>query len=158
MSLASYLSGTDHSLVKAALNVADSIQVTVVIIALLIEHSGRKIHFTRNELISLAISCVAAVVWIVTKSGRVTFIGFQSVMVVAYLPTIESLWRWKPGPAPEPIEKWGVNIAITLIGVMVDITGRHDYLAMVYPLCALIFCIVVVILIIRWDQKSRIKA
>lgn len=61
MSLASYLSGNDHSLIKAALNAADSLQVTVILITLVIEQRGQKIHFTRNELVSLGISCVAAV-------------------------------------------------------------------------------------------------
>jgi cbb3-type cytochrome oxidase subunit 1 len=56
MSLATYLAGSDHSLIKAALNVADSLQVTVILVALLIEHRGRKIHFTQNELVSLVIS------------------------------------------------------------------------------------------------------
>ncbi|WP_260737043.1 hypothetical protein [Tunturiibacter lichenicola] len=155
MSLASYLAGNDHSLTKAALNAADSFQVTVILITLLIEQRGRKIQFTRNELVSLGISCVAALAWIVTKTGWIGFIGFQSVMSVAYLPTIESLWCWKPGPSPEPMEKWGINVIIALIGVVVDITGQHDYLAMVYPLRALILCIVVVLLITRWEQKTK---
>jgi uncharacterized membrane protein YkvI len=155
MSLASYLAGNDHSLTKAALNAADSFQVTVILITLLIEQRGRKIRFTRNELVSLGISCVAALAWIVTKTGWIGFIGFQSVMSVAYLPTIESLWCWKPGPSPEPMEKWGINVIIALIGVVVDITGQHDYLAMVYPLRALILCIVVVLLITRWEQKTK---
>jgi uncharacterized membrane protein YkvI len=155
MSLASYLAGNDHSLLKAALNAADSLQVTVILITLVIEQRGRKIQFTRNELVSLGISCGAAVAWMVTRSGWIGFLGFQSVMSVAYLPTIESLWRWKSGPSPEPMEKWGINVIIALIGVVVDITGRHDYLAMVYPLRALILCVVVVVLIIRWEQKSK---
>jgi hypothetical protein len=155
MSLASYLAGNDHSLIKAALNAADCLQVTVILLTLVIEQRGRKIQFTRNELVSLGISCVAAIAWIVTKTGWIGFIGFQSVMSVAYVPTIESLWRWKLGPSPEPIEKWGINVIIALIGVVVDITGRHDYLAMVYPLRALILCVVVVVLIIRWQEKSR---
>ena len=76
-------------------------------------------------------------------------------MSVAYLPTLESLWRWKRGPSPEPMEKWGINIIIALIGLLVDLTGRHDYLAMVYPLRALILCVVVAVLIRRWEQKSK---
>jgi uncharacterized membrane protein YkvI len=155
MSLASYLAGNDHSLTKAALNAADSLQVTVILLALIIEQRKRKIQFTRNELVSLGISCAAAIAWMVTKTGWVGFIGFQTVMGVAYLPTIESLWRWKSGPSPEPMEKWGTNVIIALIGVVVDITGRHDYLAMVYPLRALMLCVVVVVLITRWDHKSR---
>jgi hypothetical protein len=155
MSLLSYLSGSDHSLVKAALNAADSLQVTVILLTLVIEQRGQKIQFTRNELASLGISCVAAALWMVTKTGWIGFIGFQSVMSVAYLPTIESLWRWKLGPSPEPMEKWGINVIIALIGVAVDLTGRHDYLAMVYPLRALILCVVVVVLICRWKLKTK---
>lgn len=155
MSLASYLAGNDHSLIKVALNAADSLQVTVILIALVIEQRGRRIEFTRNELTSLRISCVAALAWMLTKTGWIGFVGFQLVMSVAYLPTLESLWQWRLGPSPEPMEKWGINVMIALIGLMVDLTGRHDYLAMVYPLRALILCVVVVVLIKRWEQKSE---
>lgn len=155
MSLATYLAGNDHSLIKAALNAADSVQVTVILVTLLIERRGRKIHFTQNELVSLVISCVAAFAWMITKTGWIGFIGFQLVMSVAYLPTIESLWSWKLGPSPEPMEKWGINVMIALIGVVVDITDRHDYLAMVYPVRAMILCVVVVVLITRWKQKNK---
>jgi uncharacterized membrane protein len=155
MSLVTYLAGQDHSLVKAALNVADSVQVTVILLTLLIEQKGRKIHFTLNELVSLAISCIATAAWMITKTGWIGFIGFQLVMSIAYLPTFESLWRWKLGPVPEPMEKWGINVMIASVGIVVDTTGRHDYLALVYPLRALILCIVVVLLIARWKQKSK---
>jgi uncharacterized membrane protein YkvI len=158
MSLASYLAGNDHSLIKAALNAADCLQVTAILLTLVFERRRRKIEFTRNELASLWISGVAAIAWMLSRSGWIGFIGFQSVMSVAYLPMIESLWRWKRGPAPEPMEKWGINVLIALIGVVVDVTGRHDYLAMVYPLRALILCVVVVVLIIRWEQKSRAES
>ena len=158
MSLASYLAGHDHSLVKAALNAADSLQVTVILLTLVSAQRGRKIQFTRNELVSLGICCVAAVAWMVSRTGWVGFLGFQSVMSVAYLPTLESLWCWKPGPSPEPMEKWGINIVIALLGVAVDVTGRHDYLAMVYPARALILCVAVVVLIIRWGTKSKAEA
>lgn len=50
MSLATYLAVNDHSLIKAVLNVADGLQVTVILLTLLIEQRGRKIHFTQNEL------------------------------------------------------------------------------------------------------------
>jgi hypothetical protein len=92
---------------------------------------------------------VAAVAWLVTKTGWIGFIGFQSVMSVAYLPTIESLWRWKLGPSPEPMEKWGINVIIALIGVVVDITGRHDYL------CAVTFKVKASF---RWIQQLEMRA
>jgi len=158
MSLASYLAGNDHNLTKAALNAADCVQVSVILLALVIGRRERRIEFTRKEVLSLWISGVAATVWIATKTGWIGFIGFQTVITIAYLPTIESLWLWMPGPSPEPMEKWGINILIAAIGLLVDITGRHDYLAMVYPLRALILCIIVAALIIRWQRKDRVTS
>ena len=43
MSLASYMTGHDHSLTKAALNVADCFQVTVILLVLLFGHGRRKL-------------------------------------------------------------------------------------------------------------------
>ena len=74
MSLASYLAGKDHSLIKAALNAADSLQVTVILVALAIEQRGRKIQFTRNERISFGISCASAVAWAMTRTGWIGFL------------------------------------------------------------------------------------
>ena len=155
MSLASYLAGNDHSLAKAALNAADCIQVTVILLALLFVQKGKKIQFTPSERLSLWLAGGATAAWLLTKTGWIGFVGFQAVMSVAYLPTLENLWRWKPGRPPEPMEKWGINIVIALTGMLIDVTGRHDYLAMVYPLRALILCVLVVVLILRWNLKSR---
>ena len=89
MSLASYLAGPEHSLTKAALNVADCPQVTVILLVLLVGHGRRKLDFTPKERLSLWIAEVAATAWMLTKAGWVGFIGFQTVMSVAYLR------RWK---------------------------------------------------------------
>ena len=155
MSLASYLAGKDHSLVKAALNAADCVQVTTILVALLIKGKGKRIRFTASERLSLWLSGVATAAWLLTETGWIGFVGFQAVMSVAYLPTLESLWRWRPGIAPEPMDKWSINIVIASMGLLIDVTGRHDYLAMVYPLRALVLCVLVVVLILRWNQKSR---
>ncbi len=155
MSLASYLAGHDHSLTKAALNVADCFQVTVIFLVLLFGRGRRRVGFTSKERLSLWVSAIAATAWMLTRAGWVGFLGFQTVMSVAYLPTLESLWRWKPGNPPEPFDKWGINVLITLMGLVVDLTGKRDYLAMVYPLRALILCLLVVGLILRWEQKNR---
>jgi len=49
MSLASYVAGTDHSLTKAALNVADCLQVTVILLVLFFGRGRQKVEFTRNK-------------------------------------------------------------------------------------------------------------
>jgi uncharacterized membrane protein YkvI len=84
-------------------------------------------------------------------------VGFQVVMSVVYFPTIESVWQWKPGRSPEPIEAWSINAVAGLIGVVIDVTGSHDYVAMLYPLRAFILCIIIVVLVGRWEQKSKTK-
>ena len=155
MSLAAYFGSEDHSIVKAALNLTDSIVVTVILGSLLVEQRGRKIHFTRNEQLCLVISLFSVAAWILTRTAWVGFAGFQVVMSVAYFPTIESVWQWKPGRSPEPIETWSINAIAALIGVLVDITGRHDLIAMLYPLRAFILSMIIVALVARWEQKTQ---
>ena len=155
MSLATYFASHDHSIVKAALNVTDAVVVTVILASILIEQRGEKILFTRNEQLCLVISCITMAAWAITKTAWIGFAGFQVVMSVAYFPTIESVWQWKPGQSPEPFETWSVNAVAALIGVVIDVTGIHDYVAMLYPLRAFLLCMIIVVLVRRWEQKSR---
>ncbi len=155
MSLAAYFASHDHSIVKAALNVTDGIVVTVILASLLVEQRGGKISFTRNEELCLVISCITMAAWTITKTAGIGFVGFQVVMSVAYFPTIESVWQWKPGRSPEPVETWSINAVAALIGVAIDVTGSHDYVAVLYPLRAFILCVIIVVLVGRWQQKSK---
>ena len=156
MSLAAYFASHDHSFVKAALNLTDGIVVTVILASLFIQQRGGKIQFTRNELLCLVISCISVAVWTITKTAWIGFVGFQVVMSVAYFPTIESVWQWRRlSGSPEPVETWGINAVAALIAVVLDVTGSHDYMAMLYPLRAFILCLIIVVLVLRWKQKSR---
>jgi uncharacterized membrane protein YkvI len=92
--------------------------------------------------------------WAITQTAWIGVAGFQVVMSVAYFPTVESLWQWKPAKSPEPVETWGINAVAALIGVVIDLTGRHDYVAMLYPLRAFILCTIIVVLVLRWKRKS----
>ena len=155
MSLVTYFASRDHSVLKAALNLTDALVVTSVIAALLIEQRGVTIRFTRNELLCLVISLITLVAWAITRTAWIGFVGFQVVMITAYLPTIEHLWDVKRGAAPEPVEAWSVNAVAALIGVVIDGTGRHDYVAMLYPLRAFLLCLMVVGLVVRWRAKQK---
>lgn len=156
MSLVTYFTSHDHSIVKAALNVTDGIIVTVILVALFIDQRNRQIRFTRNEQLCLAISCVSLTAWMITRTAWVGFVGFQVVMIVAYSPTIESLWNWNAGRAPEPALTWSINAVAALIGVVIDLTGaHHDYVAMLYPSRAFILCLTVVVLVERWKHKNK---
>ena len=155
MSLVTYFASGDHSLVKAALNLTDAVVVTGIIAALLIRERGGGIRFTKNERLCLVISGITMVAWAMTRTAWIGFVGFQVVMIVAYLPTIESLWEVKRGAAPEPVEAWSVNAVAALIVVWVDVTGRHDFVAMLYPLRACLLCLLVVGLAVRWGRKQR---
>jgi hypothetical protein len=155
MSLAAYFASNDHSFVKDALNITDAIVVTAILASLFIEQRGVKIQFTWNEQLCLVISSITVAAWALTRTPWIGFAGFQVVMSVAYFPTIESVWQWKPGRSPEPIETWSVTALAALIAVVVDATGTHDYLAMLYPLRAFVLCMIIVVLVGRWEQKSK---
>jgi hypothetical protein len=155
MSLVAYFASRDHSLVKAALNLTDFVVVTAIVAALFFEQRGEKILFTRNERLCLLIAGITMVAWMITKTAWIGFAGFQVVMTIAYLPTIESMWKWKPGRSPEPVETWSITAVAALIGVVLDVTGRHDFVAMLYPLRAFLLCVLIVVLVVRWERKSR---
>jgi uncharacterized membrane protein YkvI len=129
--------------------------VTAILASLFIERRGARIQLTRNEKLCLVISFITLSAWAITKTPWVGFVGFQVVMSVAYFPTIESVWQWKPGRSPEPVETWSITAVAALIGVVIDVTGSHDYLAMLYPLRAFVLCVIIVMLVRRWDQKNR---
>lgn len=157
MSLTAYFSSHDHNAIKAVLNLTDAVVVTVILAALIIERRSKAIVFTANEKLCLLISCITLAVWGITKTPWVGLAGFQVVMALAYIPTIESLWRWHQGPAPEPAETWGVNALAAFLGMVVSVSGvHHDYLAMLYPLRAFLFCVIVVVLIQRWKHKNSL--
>ena len=155
MSLVATFASRDHSVVKAALNLTDFVVVTVILAALFFEQRGEKISFTRNEWACLLIAAVTMVLWAVTRTAWVGVVGFQVVMVVAYLPTVEHMWRWRVGRSPEPVETWATNAVAALIGVVVALVDGRDYVAMLYPLRALVLCGVIVGLVVRWEGKSR---
>ncbi len=156
MSLVTYFASRDHSVVKAALNLTDAVVVTGIIAALLVERRGGKIRFTRNEQVCLVLAGVTMAAWAITRTAWIGFAGFQVVMTVAYGPTIESLWKVRRGRAPEPAETWSVNALAALIGVVVDGSGRRDFVAMLYPLRAFLLCLVVVGLVVRWRGKNAV--
>lgn len=156
MSLAAYFASRDHTIVKAALNVTDAVVVTVILVSILIEQRTSAVRFTRNELLCLLISCITMAVWAITRTAWIAFVGFQVVMTIAYLPTIESLWQWNPAPSPEPAETWSINAAAALIAIVIDITGSHNYIAMLYPLRAFILCTTIVVLVRRWQHKAKV--
>ena len=157
MSLTAYFSSHDHNALKAVLNLTDAVVVTVIVAALIGAGRGRSIAFTSNEKLCLLISCVSLTVWGITKTAWIGVAGFQVVMAMAYIPTIESLWRWHQGPAPEPADTWSINAVAALMGVIVDVSGNHrDYVAMLYPLRAFLCCVIVVVLIQRWKHKNGV--
>ena len=102
MSLAAYFASPGHSLAKAALNATDAVMVTVILLLVLVKQKGRKAQLTKNEGMCLLIACLAAALWLFTRTGWVGLKGFKVVMSVAYLPTLESVWKWRPRPPPEP--------------------------------------------------------
>jgi len=53
------------------------------------------------------------------------------------------------------VETWATNAVAALIGVVVALVDGRDYVAMLYPLRALVLCGVIVVLVVRWEGKSR---
>jgi hypothetical protein len=157
MSLVTYFTSHNHSIVKAINNASDGFVVTAILTTLLIKGQDKKIVFSDNEKTCLKIAVASLVMWALTRTSWIGFAGFQVVMIVAYFPMFENLWRWEPGNPPEPADMWGITAMVSAIGVCIDITGmHHDYVAMLYPLRACVLSMVVLALIRRWKKKNSL--
>ena len=117
MSLATYFTSHNHSIVKAINNTSDGFVVTAVLATLLIKGRGKKITFSDNEKLCLKIAIASLVMWALTRTSWIGFAGFQVVMIVAYFPMFENLWRWEPGNPPEPADMWSITALVSAIGV-----------------------------------------
>jgi len=153
MSLVTYFSAREHSVVKNVTNASDCVMVSAILITLFVKRWGEKLRFSRNEHVCLAISAVAFVAWAISRDPIIGNIGFQVVMVVAYGPLVERLWLWKKIRSPEPFSNWAASALAGFFGFCAAFAGR-DGLAMLYPARSALFCIFVLFLIKRIEARS----
>jgi hypothetical protein len=153
MSLATYFAGPRHSVLSSITNVTDGFSITLILATLFVKRRGEAIIFSKNEKRCLKIAVAALVMWAATRTSWVGVAGFQVVMIVAYFPTFERIRHWEKLGAPEPFETWAVNTLAALLGVIIAI-ANCDYVAMLYPLRAVVLCTVVIILIKRCERKN----
>ena len=153
ISLVTYFTGKQHSIVSSITNVADGVFIALILGTLYAKHRGETIVFSKNEKRCLRIAAGALVVWAITRTSWVGVAGFQVVMIVAYFPTFERIQRWERAGAPEPVETWSVNALVAIMGVVIAI-ARNDYVAMLYPMRAVVLCAVVVTLIVRCKRRN----
>jgi len=153
MSLITYFTGERHSIVSSITNVTDGVFITLILATLFAKRRGKAIVFSKNEKWCFKIAAAALIVWAATRTSWVGVAGFQAVMIVAYWPTFERIRRWEEAGAPEPIETWSINAVVAVMGVGIAI-ARNDYVAMLYPLRAVVLCAVVVALIARCKKRN----
>lgn len=153
MSLITYFTGKQHSIVSSITNVTDGFFITFILVTLFVKRRGEKIVFSANEKWCLKIAIAALIVWAITRTSWVGVAGFQIVMIVAYGPTFERIRRWEEPGAPEPSETWGVNVVAAILGVVIAVANQ-DYVAMLYPLRAVVLCTVVIVLIERCKKRN----
>jgi len=128
--------------------------VTFILVRFIVQRGG-KILFTRNEQLCLVISCITLAAWAITKTAWVGFCGFQVVMVVAYFPTIESGLAMEARQSPDLSKRWSINAVAAVIGCSSTLRELRIYLAMLYPVRALVLCLIIVVLVKRWEQKNK---
>jgi hypothetical protein len=157
MSLVTYLTSHDHSIVRSITNAADIVAVSAILIVLIAKRWGETLTFSRDERLCFKIIACVLAAWALSRNSWIGNVGFQIVMIVAYWPTIKRLWSWPKYfhgiKGPEPFVTWFLNATAGVLGVGIART-EHDCLASLYPLRAMILCSAVLFLIKRIERKN----
>lgn len=98
--------------------------VTTVLHISLFRHKEFSISFDWIQKLSLAIMAGILVYWYFNRNASVTFVTTQSLMLVAYIPTVAKLLKLKK--AFDSIGNWGIIFLASIIGGVIPfVNGNH---------------------------------
>lgn len=161
MSMATYLTSHNHSIVRNVTNAGDVFGVSAILVTLFVKRWSEKLSFSKDERLCFKVIAAAFAAWALSRDPWIANASFQVVMIVAYWPTFKKLWYWprtSPGKeSPEPFVNWTANTFAGFFGFCAALAGR-DGLAMLYPARTALFCAFVVFLIKRIEKKIQARS
>jgi len=151
ISLTTYLSVGNYSLLDNILNTTDLI--LVVSVTIIIFFLGDKTtKFNRFDIGCLVGVLIIIIFWIITKNHFMSHLLIQLIMIIAYFPVINRMLKHKKNT--EPFLMW-IGILITSI---ISLFVSSGTLAFIYAIRAIIctgtLLILMVILEIKYKNKE----
>ncbi len=151
-----YWHGSNHSLAGNIGNTAGLLNLIVIFVGVLaarLRDGDELFSFSPFQKKCLAAGAVIVTFWCVTRDGDVAYYLTQALALVAYLATVQKLW--KAERATEALLFWVIMLLACLASVYPAVF-MHDRLAMVYLWRAVPSTAGVVLLIARLQRKQKL--
>jgi len=142
ISLATYLKADNYSLLDNILNTTDLALTLIVSIAIYLfgDHTTRFSKFDKGCLIGVS---VILLFWLISKNHVITHALTQGILVIAYFPVIDRLWKTR-----ENSESFVIWIGMLLAPVL-SLLSSKGTLATIYSVRAIVCILILLILMLR---------
>jgi hypothetical protein len=155
LSLASYLSTPNKNYLASALNGADVFtDVLIILTTIFFAATGWKIKpFEKYYLLGLIF---IAGFWLFTKDAFNANLLIQSLLVLAYFPTLHNLIKQKRNT--ESFAVWGIILLSTTFSLYPTFNSwqqKGNYLAFIYSARSFVMISILMILMLNYHHKSK---
>jgi hypothetical protein len=154
MSLTTYMAEGDFSLWDNILNSTDLLLVTTVTVFIFL-YGDTSTKFTRFDKFCLIAVLLITLFWFITKAHFLSHLLIQGILVIAYLPVIQRLWKSKENT--EPFSVW----ILLMIAPLFALISSKGILAAVYSVRAIASTAILMLLMLRieylYAKKKKSK-
>lgn len=132
-------------------NLADSCAILIVLVVILCR-KDRRTSFTLFERCCIGASFFIALLWFVSGQNVIAHLSIQGILFIAYIPTWRHLWTSVTNT--ESLWMWFFDFVASVLG-LIEPLRTMSLLPLVYTSRAVICTLLVVILVLRVQQKEK---
>ena len=148
ISLITYLSEGDFSLLDNVLNTTDLILVSSITIVIFF-FGDKTTKFNKFDLVCLAAVLLIIIFWLISKTHFLSHLLTQIIMIIAYFPVIKKMINMKKNT--EPFSVWIALLLAPIISLFVS----NGSLAIIYSIRTIICTCTLLILMIILEFRTR---
>lgn len=157
LSFATYLSTGKGNLVAGALNGADILSETIVVLSIIL-FGVRQWRMRSFEKFYFGGLVVVAVFWFLTANAFISNLLVQVILALGYVPTIHTLLKGKANV--ESFAAWGLVLAASFVSLYPSVTEvreNGDILPLVYAVRSIVLLSTVLVLMWVYRKKPAVE-
>lgn len=138
-----------HGLPANMLNIVDVLSVFITFLAMAFSKNKNR-KWTKFEKLCLYLVILVFIMWIISRQNILANILIQTILVIAYLPTLIHLWKSEENT--ESLSAWSLDFFASVAGMITPLQTM-DLLPLIYGIRSTISTFAVIFLI--WRIKFR---
>lgn len=157
LSFSTYLSTGKGDFVTGALNGADILSETTVVLSIIL-FGVRRWKMRPFEKFYFSGLVIVAVFWFLTANSFISNLLVQAILALGYIPTIHTLLKGKTNT--ESFATWGLILAASLVSLYPSTIALHkngDILALVYAVRSIVLLSTVLLLMWVYRKRSSVE-